>query len=323
MLSFCKFRKQCEKFILFVMLLSSCQHYSSNVEIVYKNPNNASYEESGSNVLLNQNYEQEKVKIVSSNSSTAEPEKNVFKPIAKINNTEAKTESMVVTENNANLENVSKNETIAEKYHVVQKGETYYSVSRLYFVNPKTLIQINNANPNEILQVGKMIKLPNEVEDFKETPSSATKKQNEVLIERDIPANAPLLASNTGKSACGEKFVAPIKSGKILYQFNQKLDGGIKSDGIIFQISSEEPVFASNDGEVVYVGDGFSDYGNILIVKHHGNYFSIYGYLKLVTLKKGQRVIKGDKISSTSLKEKKFYFSIRQGKVAINPAKCL
>jgi lipoprotein NlpD len=296
------------------------------VEIVYKNPNNASYREAGSNILLNQDYKQEKVSIPKSYSSIPEPEKNVFKPITAIKNTENrefKNESSNVLSNNTSVENISKNEITPEKYHVVQKGETYYSVSRLYFVNPKTLIQINSANPNEILKVGAMIKLPNEAEDFKETPSSAIKTQNEVVIERDIPAKTQVLASNTGKSACGGRFISPIKSGKILYQFNQKLDGGIKSDGIIFQISSEEPVFASNDGEVVYVGDGFSDYGNILIVKHNGNYFSIYGYLKLVTLKKGQRVIKGDKISSTSLKEKKFYFSIRQGKVAINPEKCL
>ena len=312
------------KNLLLFLCVTSCQHYSSNVEIVYKNPNNASYREAGSNILLNQEYKQREASYESNSSS--EPEKNVFKPINTVKNkenAEFKNESLHSSNKEATLESIPKNGATSEKYHTVQKGETYYSVSRLYFINPKTLIQINNANPNETLKVGAIIKLPNEAEDFKETPSSATKKQNEVVIERDIPANTPSLKSNTGKSACGEKFVAPIKSGKILYQFNQKLDGGIKSDGIIFQISSEEPVFASNDGEVVYVGDGFSDYGNILIVKHHGNYFSIYGYLKLVTLKKGQRVMKGEKISSTSLKEKKFYFSVRQGKVAINPAKCL
>lgn len=322
MLDFYKFRKQCEKFILFVTLLS-CQHYGSNVEIVYKNPNNTSYKESGSNVLLNQDYKPEKTNIASSNYSAPEPEKNVFEPIAKINNTEVKNESVAALSNNTNLENVSKNEIIAEKYHVVQKGETYYSISRLYFVNPKNLMKINDAKPNEILKVGTIIKLPNDAEDFKETPSSVTKKENEVGIKKEVSTNTPVISSNGGKSSCGEKFISPIKSGKILYHFGQKLDGGIKSDGIIFQISSEEPVFASNDGEVVYVGDGFSDYGNILIIKHNGNYFSIYGYLKLVTLKKGQRVIKGEKISSTSLQEKKFYFSIRQGKVAMNPEKCL
>jgi septal ring factor EnvC (AmiA/AmiB activator) len=40
-------------------------------------------------------------------------------------------------------------------------------------------------------------------------------------------------------------------------------------------------------------------------------------------VKKGQLVIKGDILASTSIKEGKFYFSIRKGKNPINPAKCL
>ena len=74
---------------------------------------------------------------------------------------------------------------------------------------------------------------------------------------------------------------------------------------------------------MVYIGDKISDYGNVVILKHKENYFSIYGYLRHVDVSQGAFLRKGDIISYTSLKEKKFYFAIRNAKTPIKPIFCI
>ncbi|MDE5611365.1 MAG: LysM peptidoglycan-binding domain-containing protein, partial [Odoribacter sp.] len=45
-------------------------------------------------------------------------------------------------------------------YHRVQKGETLYSIARLYHIAPKKLLKLNSEYENQPLSVGAVVKLP-------------------------------------------------------------------------------------------------------------------------------------------------------------------
>lgn len=325
--------------LFLIFILFSCQHYGSNVEIVYKNSNGASYNESGYDVLKGNNEPVKKEK-----DTVKKPQKEVYTEAKQVPEKKQKVEEEKIVTNDSPVKAENSSLQISSKresdYHVVQKGETYYSISRLYFLNPATLMKVNNASEGQILKTGTIVKLyepennsqkgePSSLKiasSEKTTLAQAKPLQIERAQEKPLPKKPETQAikvAESGTSPCGEKFIMPIASKNILYNFGDKLDGGVKSDGTVFKVSSEESVFASNKGEVAYVGDGFSDYGNIVIIKHAGSYFSIYGYLKSISLQKGQVIAKGEKISTTSTKEGKFYFSIRKGKTAINLKNCL
>ena len=44
--------------------------------------------------------------------------------------------------------------------HIVQKGESYWSIARKYKINPRELIEFNNAGDNAILQIDAKVRIP-------------------------------------------------------------------------------------------------------------------------------------------------------------------
>jgi len=47
-----------------------------------------------------------------------------------------------------------------EGIHIVGKGDTLWSIARYYKVDPNTLARVNNMTLNEILSIGKVLKVP-------------------------------------------------------------------------------------------------------------------------------------------------------------------
>ncbi|MCG3203716.1 MAG: hypothetical protein KCHDKBKB_00388 [Elusimicrobia bacterium] len=67
------------------------------------------------------------------------------------------------------------------------------------------------------------------------------------------------------------------------------------SNGIVIASQSPASVIAVADGKVLYAGE-FMSYGNMVVVEHAGDWFTVYGQLAEWTVEKGQWVKKGDSI---------------------------
>jgi lipoprotein NlpD len=296
---------------ILLLLLFSCEHYASNVEIVYKNTNGSGYKSSGSILSESSNNEENELKKVKD-----APKHEKLQPIGGASNQNSKPTTI-----NPSTSTFSSQKTLTEEdtYHVVQQGETFYSIARLHNINPKDLMEWNDYSETKILKPSSIIKLTS-------APISAKEIQiKEVKSNKINKENQPEVIKTATQTPlnCKSRFIMPILETKTLVNFGDVYGGGVKSDGITFKTKKEEIVRASNNGEVAYVGDGFSDYGNLVIIRHMENYFSIYGHLKNVKVKKGQLLIKGDALASTSLEEGKFYFAIRKGRNPINPKGCI
>jgi lipoprotein NlpD len=77
---------------------------------------------------------------------------------------------------------------------------------------------------------------------------------------------------------------------------------------------------------VVYAGSGLRGYGNLVIIKHGGEYLTAYAHNKTLLVKEDQVVRKGQKIAemgSTDADKVQLHFEIRKQGKPIDPSKQL
>ncbi|MDO9235015.1 MAG: peptidoglycan DD-metalloendopeptidase family protein [Aquabacterium sp.] len=99
-----------------------------------------------------------------------------------------------------------------------------------------------------------------------------------------------------------------------------------KRKGLAIGGKAGDPIFAAGDGRVVYAGSGLRGYGNLIIVKHTGDYLTAYAHNQTLLVKEDQLVRKGQKIAemgSTDADRVELHFEIRKQGKPIDPAKQL
>ena len=133
----------------------------------------------------------------------------------------------------------------------------------------------------------------------------------------------PVKAVAAAKQPAG-KFIWPVSQHKVISSFGPK-GGGKANDGINIASLEGEPVWATADGEVVYVGNELKGYGNMVLIKHSGSKTSSYAHLSRAAVDKYDRVKQGDIIgyvgSTGNVKKPQLHFALRNGKDPVDPKK--
>ena len=137
-------------------------------------------------------------------------------------------------------------------------------------------------------------------------------------------AEAPKVA----RRAAGTGFLArkgglPLPAeGKIISAFGRKYDAKTSlytfHKGIDIQASASAPVRAVYPGKVVFSGK-IGGYGQLLILDHGDQYYSLVGQLGEPLKAEGDEVKEGDVIGRSSSDNTPVYFEIRQRHIAVNP----
>ncbi|MBE9531465.1 MAG: M23 family metallopeptidase, partial [Proteobacteria bacterium] len=110
-------------------------------------------------------------------------------------------------------------------------------------------------------------------------------------------------------------------SGTVISEFGA--EGGTSQDGIDIKAQKGSPVKASEKGEVVHVTDDMRVFGNVIILKHKGDFYTLYAHNDKNLVKNGDKVIKGEKIamvgSSGDAEGAKLHFELRDGRDVRDP----
>ncbi len=114
------------------------------------------------------------------------------------------------------------------------------------------------------------------------------------------------------------KLAWPLR-GTIISSFGKKkssrFDTYTINNGIEIKPLQSDEIKAVHDGEIIFC-DYFKGYGNLLIIQHPGNFYSLYGHCEKFLKKTGDRVGSGDVVAwagnSGSLYGKCLYFEIRK-----------
>lgn len=82
-------------------------------------------------------------------------------------------------------------------------------------------------------------------------------------------------------------------------------------------------IFAAGDGQVIYVGKGFSGYGRLVIIEHDGKFATFYSHLQNFRVQEGDKVVRGDVIGtmgdSGNARGVHLHFELRQDKRPVDP----
>jgi len=118
--------------------------------------------------------------------------------------------------------------------------------------------------------------------------------------------------------------------GRITQTFGRKVHPVYKTvtlmKGIEIDAGAGTSVHAVYQGRVQFA-DWFQSYGNVVIVNHGNDFFTIYGHLETMAVRSGEWVDAGNEVGTVgetgSLIGPSLYFEIRDGSEAVNPAQWL
>lgn len=83
------------------------------------------------------------------------------------------------------------------------------------------------------------------------------------------------------------------------------------------------PILAAHDGVVVYVGNGFSGFGNLVLIEGPGGWASLYAHLSKFHVRQGQRVRNGQVIGRMGATGRAtgvhLHFELRKDRVPVDP----
>ncbi len=242
--------------------------------------------------------------------------------------------SLVLTgcHSSALLHDPSYNPPVYFGTHVVQRGDTLYSIARRYGREFSELADANAIRAPYVIHPGQKINLELRGRTQKivanSTPPRPVHRSN---VTESKPSNNPGYSVTKNKNA---KNIKDINwrwphLGPILAKYSYASGDGKSSlgnKGIDIAGALGDPVYAAASGEVVYSGSGLLGYGNLVIITHDDRYLSAYAHNRRNLVTEGQQVKQGQVIAelgNTGADRPKLHFEIRRDGQPTDPLKYL
>jgi lipoprotein NlpD len=203
------------------------------------------------------------------------------------------------------------------KTHLVEQGETLYSIAWRYDLNVTQLAKINGLSTSYRLSRGQLLNIDkNGVAKIKPKTSATVKiikTAKKIIKNDDNKKNSQVKKSLTTLNNQALIWRNPVK-GKVTETYNPK----DLRKGIEYKAKPGVGVVPAARGVVVYAGDGLRDYGKLVIIKHSDYLLSAYGHNQKLLVSEGQVVGESEiisKLGSTG----RLYFEIRKNGKPVNP----
>jgi murein DD-endopeptidase MepM/ murein hydrolase activator NlpD len=223
--------------------------------------------------------------------------------------------------------------------HKVERGETAYTVARLYNVPVKTLSEWNGLGADFGMREGQFLLIPvakqNPPARSSSTPNTATPTAPGAGSPTPTPPSAakPLPQDKTAKPtpvATASKPVAnigkvtkPAKASKMVTPVTGSIIRGYakgRNEGINIKAAAGTPVKAADSGTVAAITKS-AEGVPIIVVRHTGNLLTVYANVTDVNVAKGDSVGRGQQIAKLrSGNDSYVHFEVRQGFDSVDPA---
>lgn len=237
--------------------------------------------------------------------------------------------------------------------HKVERGETAFTVSRLYSVPVKDLAEWNGLGPDFAIREGQFLLIPVPSQNpprvapaqqtaavvapttlpgqgsATPTPPSAARPlpaevvapavapaQTQTAAAAPTPAEPPKPVADVGqttKPAATGKLVRPV-NGTIIREYAKG-----KNEGINIKAAPGTPVKAADTGTVAAITKS-ADGVPIVVVRHANNLLTVYANVDDVSVKKGDSVARGQSIAKLRSGDDSFlHFEVRNGFDSVDP----
>ncbi|HBQ36000.1 MAG TPA: peptidase M23 [Rhodobacteraceae bacterium] len=213
--------------------------------------------------------------------------------------------------------------------HKVERGETAYTISRLYNVSVRSLADWNGLGANLSVREGQYLLIPVATQtrvasaattnvpgtsSATPTPPSSTKplpdEKPTAKPATTKPASPNLGAQAT--TASNAKLLYPVQ-GNIIRAYSKK------SDGIDIAAPAGTPVKAAANGVVAAITRD-TEQVPILVIRHSGNLLTIYANVANISVKKGDKISRGQVIAKVRKANPSFvHFEVRKNFDSVDP----
>lgn len=212
--------------------------------------------------------------------------------------------------------------------HKVERGETAYSISRLYNVSVRSLAEWNGLGSKLTVREGQYLLIPvarnsPAPKDDATPPGAGTTVPVPPSSTKPLPAEKPAAAKPATPASpdLGGGKPAVASNARLLYpvQGNIIRAYSAKSDGIDIAAKAGAPVVAADDGTVAAITRD-TDQVPILVIRHKDNLLTIYANIDKITVKKGDRVRRGQAIAKVRAANPAFvHFEVRKDFDSVDP----
>lgn len=177
-------------------------------------------------------------------------------------------------------------------YHLVKRGDTVSQIASRYRLNYRQIGALNGLDSKYTIYSGQWLKLWHGEQSAPTRPAS----NNNYNV-----ATTPTTPPPTTGSAPVYEVTANSTAGYEYPSRNQVLrnfDAASGNMGMWFAGREGDPVLASQSGTVLYAGDGLTEYGNLIMIRHSGDYITAYAHNSQLLVREGEAVQRGQRIAS-------------------------
>ncbi|KUF11383.1 LysM peptidoglycan-binding domain-containing M23 family metallopeptidase [Pseudoponticoccus marisrubri] len=229
--------------------------------------------------------------------------------------------------------------------HQVTRGETAFTIARLYGVTPRSLAQWNGLDSDYTLREGQFLLIP-VVQDSGESATEAVTDPGDgsptpppPSASRPLPQETPPAANTPAPSAqdqatapepdpeepvadIGQEAAEPARDAAMI----KPVEGAIirdyakgRNEGIDISAPAGTPVKAAASGSVASVSTT-AEGVKFLLIRHPGDLITVYTHLDNITVEKGDAVSRGQTLGKVRPGDPSFlHFEVRQGFESTDP----
>jgi lipoprotein YgeR len=205
-------------------------------------------------------------------------------------------------------------------FYRVERGDTLSKIARSNRQSVQSIVRWNNLTNPDSIEVGQVLRVVPPGNAASSTSGAVRSSGAGNAGASSAPRPAPADSSPSPAPASTISLVWPA-DGTVIRRF----DGG-NSKGIDISAAAGTPVVAAAAGTVVYAGNGLRGYGNLLIIKHNAEYLTAYAHNRVLLVKEGQSVARGEKIADmgdTDTDRVMLHFELRYQGRSIDPSRAL
>lgn len=226
------------------------------------------------------------------------------------------------------------------RVHTVAEGDTLYRIAQRYNVSQEELVRLNNLKDTASLEPGRKLRLPW----TEQGGGQRRSRDGESQIAQAPPVPAakpgdppPASATSSPNGSAGSDsgtataqtaspdpkvtFVRPV-AGEVIAGFGAQ-GNDQHNDGINIAAAEGTPVRAAGAGTVAYADNDLEAFGNLVLLRHAGNWVTAYAHLAVIEVERGQEVAQQERLGTVGRTGKaerpQLHFEIRRGTEAVDP----
>ena len=211
----------------------------------------------------------------------------------------ATTSAPVAAKPTSNPASTTKAATSSDESYIVQKGETWFGISKKYGITVADLQKLNGVGSDAALKVGQKLKVPGS----STSTSLASAKSNDSASSSAAKSaststsKVPDLAKNDPHNYSSKKadssLVWPVKTENIVY-----ING--KVGGVSMAAKKDEEVKAIRAGTVMFSGS-YRGFGNVVFIQSKTGHIYAYTGLGSIDVSKGDYINYSSEIGTAGI----------------------